>query len=104
METGFGAQGQGLNDVCATPHTAVENHFQFVGHGIDDRTQGIDTRRHAIQLPPTVVGDHHPMGADLCRLKGIMDGVHTFDKELTAPFLGQPFRIFPGPPCDRSDR
>src|SRR5690606_27597903 len=78
------------------PDPAVQQDLDTVPDGGDDLGQDPQRGRHAVELPPAVVGHDDGAGADVDGAPGVVGGVHALHDDRAVPGLGDPGDVVPG--------
>ena len=95
-EDGAGAKGERRDDVRAAPHAAVEIDLCPSLDRLDDRLEGIDGRRHAVELASAVVGDDDRGRPVLDGQPRVVGREETLDHQRQRGQRAQPVDVRPG--------
>src|SRR5262249_59738304 len=87
--------GERAHHVLAGTDAAVEHHLDYVADRIHHLRQCRDRGGRAVELTPTVIGDHERAGPCLGGSSGILDVENAFENELARPQAAYPLDILP---------
>src|SRR6478672_11271752 len=94
-EHGSGAKADGLDDVGTAPDAAAHQDLDASVDGIEDLRQCAKARRHAVQLPPAMIGHDNRVRSRVDRAPCIVTGVDAFHDDRTLPGIAHPAEVLP---------
>mmetsp|Transcript_14838 Transcript_14838/g.30293 ORF Transcript_14838/g.30293 Transcript_14838/m.30293 type:complete len:457 (+) Transcript_14838:104-1474(+) len=92
---GVGTEGEGLGDVGAALHAAVEDDLRVRPNGLPDRGQDVDGGGRRLELPSSVVRHPHSREPNLLGLDGVVRADDTLDGTGHAPLAEKPLGVLP---------
>jgi len=96
-DDGARAEGQRLDDIAAASDAAVEQDLDVAADCIDNRAEGPDRRRGAVEIVAAVVGHGDGRHACVHCPSGVVDAHHALAQERAVPLSPQPGDVVPGP-------
>ena len=92
----LGAERDGLRDVGAAPHAAVDEEGGSPAHGANDLGQRIESADRAVELPAAVVREHEAIHARRDRALGVVGAQHALQQQLARPAVAEALHVVPG--------
>ena len=90
-----GSKADCFDNVGTATDASVHEHFDFASNRVYDFGKDVQRRRSAVELPSTMIRDHHRHCPVIHRSPGIFASENTLDHNGPVPNLPDPAKILP---------